>query len=107
MKKLLFILILFSIVCKADAPYFLGVNNGDLVTIGSTTATVIKINGRSGDYTSFTITVVSGTLKVGVDAISANAYAWPATSKIIISCDNGRLYAQAGSNTDTFAITAN
>lgn len=90
--------------------FSLGVLNGDLVTIGSTTATPITVTNASikgGDFPTFTIIVVSGTLKVGVGAISANAYACPAATKIIITCPNGQLYVQAGSNTDTFFITSN
>lgn len=83
------------------------VKNGDLVTIGSTSVTQIIMEQRDIDYTQFTITVVAGTLKVGQGGISANAYAYPAGSKIPISCKNSNLYVQAGSNTDTFAITAN
>lgn len=82
------------------------VNNGDLVTIGSTNATQIILSSTSKSYTSYCITVVSGTLKVGEKSISANAYAYP-TGQILISCNNGDLYVQAGSSSDTFAITGN
>lgn len=107
MKK---ILISILLVFFTATSFSLNVSNGDLVTIGSTSPTSIFVTNAStkgGDYTTFTITVVSGTLKVGNNSISANAYAWPVSSKIIITCANGNLFVQAGSNTDTFAITTN
>lgn len=104
MKKIIICLLLSFLTLTS---FSLDVANGDLVTIGSTTATAIKVNKKASDYTTFTITVISGTLKVGVGSVSSNAYAFPAASKIIISCNNGSLYVKAGSNTDTFAITAN
>lgn len=82
------------------------VNNGDLVTIGTTNATQIVLSSTSKSYTSYCITVVSGTLQVGEKSISPYAYAYP-VGQILISCNNGDLYVKPGSPTDSFAITGN
>ena len=110
-KTFLLILMLVSLNAFSDDYFFVNVRNGDLVTAGSTTATPIYITDASdaeqrGRVITYTITVVSGTIKFGVGSVGANSAANVATTKILITCKNGELYFQAASGADTFTVTA-
>jgi len=113
MKKLLFIFLIgvLSLNSFGAEPYFfVSVRNGDLVPAGSTSATPVLITDalaaeRGEKIITYTVEVVSGTIKFGVGSIGANSYGNPVGAKRMITCKNGELYFQAASGADTFVIT--
>lgn len=80
--------------------------NGELVTAGTTNPTPLMItDATKNEPIDYYITVVTGTLKVGIGSVHANAYPYPAGGKIPIRCFNGQLHFVAGSGADTFVTT--
>lgn len=80
---------------------------GELITgltAGAATQIILTDVDRN-EKKSFYLTVVSGTVKYGVNGVHANAHGWTAEASPI-SCLNGELYVKAAAATDTFVITA-
>jgi hypothetical protein len=82
---------------------------GELITSGSTDATVIILTDVDrNERKAFFPVVISGTVKFGTSAVeAATNHGW-AVGDVIppISCFNGELYFDAAGATDTFVITA-
>jgi hypothetical protein len=84
---------------------------GELVEAGSTNATqLITTNSegtvKSSSYQTHFVKVVSGTVKLGVNGVHADAHGWTSSDVIPpITCLNGELYFMAAANTDTFVVT--
>lgn len=81
------------------------INSNDLISIGDRNTTLIKVIGIPG-ATTFLITVISGTLKVGSQPDLSASYPWPVGKVQPISCLNGgALYVQQGGNSDTWVAS--
>lgn len=80
---------------------------GELITgLTADTATqIILTDVDQNEGKSFFLTVVSGTVKYGRNAVHENAHGWTGEASPI-SCKNGELYVEAAADTDTFVITA-
>lgn len=83
---------------------------GELITAGAGFATAEKITLTDIDLNeskAFYVKVVSGTVKLGVGEVTANAHGWTSADTVPpITCKNGNLYFTAASALDTFVVTA-
>lgn len=85
------------------------VTNGQLVTVGSTTATKILITDLTENPkdVEFMIRVVAGTIKFGRGSVGADQHGFTSSDgAFIMTMPNGDLFAQCAADTDTFVITA-
>jgi hypothetical protein len=78
---------------------------GELITCDATDQGVTLNPPVNGNVTFF-IKVVSGSVKVGVNAVPATAYPFATTDTVPpITCLNGQLHVKSTANTDTIVIT--
>jgi hypothetical protein len=83
---------------------------GELITAGAGFATaeeIVLTDVDQNEQKAFYLKVVTGTVKMGVGEVTANAHGWTSADVVPpITCKNGKLYFTAAASTDTFVVTA-
>ncbi len=82
----------------------------EVITAGAGFATaeeLVLTDVDQNERKAFFLRVLTGTIKVGVNDVTANAHGWTSSDTVPpISCKNGELQFTAAASTDTFILSA-